>query len=228
MLSMRHDSHLGEVIRGTSWAMGTKILALLFGYGFILLISNIFGARVVGLFNLSFAVVSIITLISLMGFPMAVLRFVGEYSDDHALLDVLKKMLFLSGGISLALTLVFYEYSDFIAITIFHDPKLRDFLIIMLLSVPFSVVSGLLVEFVRGLRLIRSSELIRNSLSLFKLVIALLLVFGLRCGDLTPNIAQVGGAIFVCLIAVSFVWNMVRKMTFTKASEVSSGKILNV
>ena len=56
--NLKNDVQLSEVIRGSSWAMGTKVLAMLFGYGFTLLISNMFGARVVGLFNLSFAVVS--------------------------------------------------------------------------------------------------------------------------------------------------------------------------
>ncbi len=117
---LRKDRHLSEILRGSFWSFLLKVLAMIFGYVSTFFISNYFGARVVGLYNLSLSITNIITLIASLGFPMAILRFAGEYKEDLALVYILKRMITLSFGVSLILILIFFLFGVFVCIKLFY------------------------------------------------------------------------------------------------------------
>ena len=222
------NKHFYVILSGSFWAFLLKVVAMFFSYVSTLLISNYFGPRTVGLFNLSYAIISIITLISLMGFPTAILRFTGEFRNDRALAIILKKMVFLSFTISLFFVLGFLPFADYVSTKLFHDQRLKDFLCIMLLGTPLVIVYTIFIEFIRGLGLVKISETIRNSISIFKLFFILLLIFVLKCNDLTPAIANISATILVFLIALVYTIKKLRQLQFTKVTSVSYRKILNI
>ncbi|MHA2039527.1 MAG: flippase [Promethearchaeota archaeon] len=222
------DKSLSEILRGASWAFTLKVVGLIMGYVSTLIISNYFGPRTVGLFNLSFSVISIITLFSLMGFATAILRFAGEFQDDFAQQIILKKMVVMSFSVSLFLVFMFSMSADYISVNFFHDQGLKYFIYIMLAGAPFAVVAAILLEFIRGLRLIRVSETIRNSQFVFNLIFILLLIFIIKYGELTPAVANVGAVILILLIALIYVLNKLKQQSFEKSTPVSYRKIFSV
>ncbi len=226
--SVRDNKSFSEILSGSSWAFVLKIVGLAAGYISTLIISNYFGPRTVGLFNLSFTFISIITLFSLMGFATAILRFTGEFQDDFAQQIILKKMVVLSFTVSLVMVFIFAVSADYISVKFFHDRKLKNFIYVMLAGAPFAIVAAILLEFIRGLRLIRVSETIRNSQFVFNLIFILLLVFTIKYGELTPAIANVGAVILMFLIALIYVLNKLKQQRFKKSTPVSYRKILSV
>ncbi len=223
------DRHVSEILSGSFWSFTFKILAMIFGYVSTFFISNYFGARVVGLYNLSLSITNIITLIASLGFPMAILRFVGEYKENRALIYILKRMLILSFGISLILIASFFLFVDFISIKLFHDSELKKFLYVILLTTPFSIVFTILVEFIRGLRLIKISESLRNSVSIFNLFFILLLIFIFKVGDLTPAIAKSLVNTLVFLVALIYVFKkVIPNIPLNSNTPISYKKILKI
>lgn len=222
------DKSLSEILRGSSWALGLKVSAMVCGYLSTLIISNYFGPRTVGLFSLSFTVISVITLFSLMGFPTAILRFTSEYKDDYAQHAILKKMVVLSFTISITIISVVFLYADFISVNLFHDKGMKVFLYIMLIGAPFSISASVMIEYIRGLRQIRVSETLRNSMNMINFVIVLILVFIVKYDNLTPAVANVGAVSLVFLAALFYVLNVMKKQSFKNRTDVSYRQILAI
>ena len=221
------NKHLSAIIHGSLWSFSLKIASMMFGYISTMIISNYFGARTIGLVNLSTSTISIVSLFSLMGFPNAIIRFIGQYRDDRARISILKRMVFLSFIISLVFVFILFISADYIAISFFHDKRLKDFLQIMLIGTPFAIITTLLVEFIRGLQLIKYSETIRNLTPVFNLLFISFLVFILRFNDLTPAVASILSTIIIFLIATWFVTKKVKEIKHTSATPVSYKTILN-
>jgi len=222
------DDKYKEILKGASWAFILKVVALIFGYISTIIIARYYGPRTVGLYNLSFSIFNIITMIALLGFPKSILRFVGEYNNDAALKDVLKKMMFLSLTVSLLLIIIFYLFADYISVKFFHDRKLKKFIQIMLIGVPFYIISTLLIEFIRGLRIVKVSESLRNSISFFRLILILILIFIVGYNGLTPAISSAGSYIILIFLTFFYSVNIIKKLNFAKVSNVNYLKVLKI
>ncbi len=222
------DSKSKEIVKGASWAFILKVVTIGFGYLSTFLIARYFGARIVGLYNLSFSIFTVITMFSLLGFPMSILRFLGEFNNDKVLKVILKRMVVLSLLTSIFLIIIFYFLANYISIKFFHDRRLKDFIQIMLIGVPFYVISTLLIEFIRGLRIIRISESLRNSISVFRFFLIMILVFVIRYNDLTPAIASICSYVVLLFLSLFYVNNIIKKINFTKTSIINNMKILKV
>ena len=223
-----NNSHNYEIVSGSFWAFSLKLAAMLFGYISTYIISHHFGPETIGLFHLSFTIIHVIALISLLGFPLSILRFIGEFNNDHALQTILKKMITLSLLISLFFVVLFLFYSDYISLKFFHDQKLKYFLQIIILGLPFAALSRILIQFIRGLRLIKVSETIRNSGSIFNLIFIFILVFIIKYGNLTPVISYICVDITVFLISFIYVINKIKQFDFKKTTPISYKRIINV
>jgi len=228
LLSFLSDRSIKEIISGSSWAFSLNLVAMVFGYVSTIIIANYFGPRTVGLLNLSYTVRSIIILISLLGFPTAILRFIGEYRDDYAQKIIIKKMVILCLSVSLLLGVVFSIYAEYISVKYFHDRRLEDFLYIILAGTPFVIIFSLLVAYFRGLRFISISESIRNSVVVFNLFFILFLVIALRGDDLSPAIANVCAAILTSLIAIIYSVKLLRRQNYKERTNVTYKKIFDV
>jgi len=222
-----NNHHNYEIIRGSFWAFSLKVVAMMFGYVSTYIISNHFGPETMGLFHLSLTITSVITVLSLLGFPTAILRFTGEFNNDYALKTILKKMITLSLIVSLFFIILFFFYSDYISLNIFHDAKLKYFLQIAIFGVPFAVISNIFIEFIRGMRLIKISETIRNSSSIFNLFFISILVFIIKYGNLSPAISNFCVKISVCLISFIYVINKLKQFDFKKVTPISYKRIIS-
>ncbi len=226
LTSLLGDKSFSEILKGSSWAFGLKVIAMVFGFLSTLVISKYYGPRTIGQFNLSFTIISIISLFSLMGFPTSILRFVGEFKDDNAQQLILKKMLTISFGMSLIFVAVFYLSADYISVNFFHDQELKKFIYVMLIGAPLGILSTILIEYIRGLRLIMASETIRNLMFVFNFIVILFLVFIARFGHLTPAAANVVAAALVFFIALIYVVKRSRCQHYKKTTHVSYKEIL--
>lgn len=77
------DTHLKELLKGSSIAFIFRITGMLTGYMFTLLITRNFGAGVMGTFALSFTVLTVFSVLGRIGLDTALLRFVAEYLSQE-------------------------------------------------------------------------------------------------------------------------------------------------
>ncbi len=223
-LNILKDTGIKEILGGTSWSFIFKSAALLFGYLFTFVVAHKFGPRTVGLYNLSFSIFNVVTMIALLGFPMSILRFLGEYRDDKVIKNIIYNMIFISSIVAVILVLLLFVNADIIAISIFHDNELKNFLEVILIGVPFYVVFNLSVEFIRGLKVIKISETLRNSASFLRFIIFMILIFISRSNLVTVE-AFVLSYFILMIIAFLKMKSFIKGMSYKNASTV---KLVNI
>jgi O-antigen/teichoic acid export membrane protein len=153
------DSHIKEILTGSSWTLIFKILGL--GVGFLLTItaSRLFGAQGWGVFSLSLSVITFAAILSRLGLDTALIKLVAEHNAREkglsGFLGVMLKILAVVGPNTVLISILVYLFSYHIADYIFQKPYLtRVFQNASLAILPMSLTS-IFTQSLRGIRKIK-------------------------------------------------------------------------
>ena len=205
LISKTSDIHLKELLTGGSTSFLVTLIGGIASYIFILLVSRNFGADAMGDFALSLTVFSIFTMFGRFGFDTALVRFVSEYTALGRN-DLVKGIYLLAVRIlvpiSLALTVVLYLGSPYIAKYVFEKEYLTvHFRIISLGILPFSLTLVNAACF-RGLKRIKEFSFFSNSgIFLLSIVILLVLIFSISDYRI-PVISYISGILIMMLFSL--------------------------
>ncbi len=149
------------------------------------IITRTLGADDYGLFVLATNILYFIVIISQFGFGSTIVRYVSYYTGKGAsgkvkgTIRYSAKVLLVSG---LVLTVLAFLLSPVISTTIFDRPELTAYLKILLLSLPFLVVTVVVNASLNGLKLIKYQVLSTNILHplLFFTFISIVFLAGYR------------------------------------------------
>ena len=154
------DQNLKEIFTGSSIAFGLNILGLLCGYVFVLLITRNLGADAMGIFSLSYTVLSIFVVIGKLGFDTALLRFVADYSSTNRwdlVKEVYLKALRLIIPFSFLLTILLFCCAPYIAKYVFSKEYLTIYIKLISFGILPLVLLSINAECLRGIKKIKES-----------------------------------------------------------------------
>jgi O-antigen/teichoic acid export membrane protein len=176
------DVHLKELVTGGSITSIFRIIGIGVGYIFILLITRNFGAEGMGIFALSFTLLSVITVIGRLGFDMALLRFVSEYSSQDKwdlVKEIYMKAMKMTVPFCIFLSILLFLFSPYIAKYIFGKEQLSMYFRIISFAVLPLALKFMNSESLRGLKKIKEYSFFQLvSVHLFSTIFILgLLVF---------------------------------------------------
>jgi len=219
------DTHLKELLKGSSIAFAFRIIGMITGYIFTLLITRNFGAGAMGVFALSITVLTVFSVIGRLGFDTALLRFVAEYSSQSRrdlVREIYLKTIMLVVPLTLLLSFLLFLSSPFIAKHIFH----KEYLGSSFRLVSFALLPMVLIfinsESLRGLKKIREYSFLLNvSIPLFATIILTLTLLFAK-GKNAPIFSYIISVIFVSVLSF-LLWQRNAKLR-----EVSSGKSLKL
>lgn len=77
------DRDLREVIRGSSVSFGLSLAQMPLSFAFTLILSNLYGAKLLGEYALAITVASVFALLGQFGTATSAVRFIAEYSSRH-------------------------------------------------------------------------------------------------------------------------------------------------
>ena len=163
---LNSDSHFSELIKGSSTAFVLRIIGILAGYIFTLIITRKYGAKAMGIFALSFTLLQISSVIGRLGMDTALLRFVAEYSSQNkwnVVKDIYKKALSLVVPFSILLAVMVYFLSEDIAKYCFRKPYLAPYFKVVSLGIVPFVLLFINTESLRGLKKIKEYMLLQQS-----------------------------------------------------------------
>lgn len=127
---LKNDKNLYELISGMSTSLFFKIIGILLGYIFTLLISKYYGAHSMGVFTIVYTVLMIFTVISKFGTDTSTLKFFSVYSK-HENFEIMKQLYFtillFIIPLSIFLSWILYFFADEIATIIFKKPNLKEY-----------------------------------------------------------------------------------------------------
>ncbi|WP_163329254.1 flippase [Desulfurobacterium thermolithotrophum] len=175
---LANDKHFAELIKGSSIAFVLRILGIIAGYVFTLLVTRTLGAESWGIFALCLVVLQIASVVGRLGMDTALLRFTAEFTakgEIDILKEIYKKALTLVVPFSILIAISVYFLSPVLADKVFHKPYLTNyFRIVSFIIVPF-VLLWIHGESIRGLKKIKEYMLLQQS-GIFTIAVILFLI----------------------------------------------------
>lgn len=159
------DSHRREVFRGGAIAFALKLCGIVCSYLFTLLITRGLGVEVMGRFALFITMLTLFSVLGLMGLGQALLRFVSQYfsSEKFCLIRGLYRRAVIGAVISTGLiSFILFCFSADVAEKVFRDPRMTLFVRGVSLALPPMALLTLNLQCLRGLRKIKEYVFLKH------------------------------------------------------------------
>jgi len=142
---LSEDIHLKELIQGSLTFFILRILGMVVGYAFTLIVTRNLGASAWGIFVLCFTVLHIVSVIGKLGLDTALLRFIAQYNAQgkgKTAKYIYFKSIIIIIPLSLLLSIFLYYLSPLLAEKIFAKKHLAPYLKLMSFAlIPFVLLS---------------------------------------------------------------------------------------
>ncbi len=197
------DVDIKELILKSSSFFFIKVFGALSAYGFILLVTRLYGAGVQGLVSIYFSVFLIGSLIPRMGFDINLVKTFSSQTLGEAKY-VYRKTLKLSLILSVIMGAICFFLRDFLASAFGFDSSL--YIVYGAISIPLWTMIAINSAALRGLRDIKQMAFIKNMARFFFGVIFFVVGFYLLGfkEKFIPGLAHTIGLLALCIY--SFYW----------------------
>ena len=116
------QSHFKSSLFSSGIAFILKILGMLIAYVSIVLISNIYGSNIVGIFSVISSIVLVLSMVGSMGINTATLRYTGQFKgDNNNLFQLYKNGFLISLYVSIIIGSLLFLSSKLIAVNLFDN-----------------------------------------------------------------------------------------------------------
>lgn len=174
------NANVAELIKKGSIAFIYRILNMTAAYFLLYIISRHYGRDGMGVYTLMIAYISILGVVGALGMNTAIIRFTSQYKSKNKTVlagTLYKSTLKFTIPFSILLAVILLLFSKFVAVKLYEDADLILPFRIISFTLPFMVLLLINVEFIRGLKNIKISELFRNlSTNLITLVLILITI----------------------------------------------------
>lgn len=224
------DIHLSELLKGSVVAFVLRILGMILGFVLTYFISQKFGAEGVGTMNIFNQLIIVLSLLLSFGLNNSVLRFVGQFNnelDRNKLHQLYTYIIKIVGASSIIAGVFLFLFAD--NINTFLDGNSNYTLIIRLVAItlPFFSINQIIIEFIRGMKILHISELIRT-VTLPLMMVVFLLFFWNSSWPITIIIYSfIGGTIINFIFSNSTIITQLKKIKKVSDSSFSIKKLLS-
>lgn len=221
-LSENHPA--AEAIRGSATNFFIRILGLIAGYAFTLMVSRLFGASVLGAHTLSTTVLMLFTVLGRLGMDTHIVKsFAADRLHNRwdRIYEIYRKTLIISVTVGLILTIALYFSADTIATSFFNKPHVAPYLKCISFAVLPMILRFINSECYRGFGMNKDYVFSQN-VGYFLYAAVILGALSLFSQDeLLPNVAFVAALILLSITSTLHVLQKIKNNTTTISSEVS-------
>ena len=193
-----HEIAKGGIIAILGMSFGRLVI-----YLFNLLTARL-GTTEYGVLSLGIVIITFLSLLSLLGLRMGVIRYVSYYLEQKDLSrakGAFTSSLIIAFPVSIITSVLLFFSSEFISINLFHTALLIPVLRILSFTLPFAVYIALVVGSLRGLKEISYSVFIKEFLQVFLLFSFALFFIHLGYGILGVALAYLISVVFTAFFA---------------------------
>lgn len=167
-------------------------------------ITKSYGETIYGSYSLVFTILQASTMIFALGLPNALISYLGLHQiNDHFSQFLLKKGLKIILLVAIIPSILFFALKEFIAVTIFDDKNLIEYLKIIAFTLPFAIIHEFILNF-----FIATKKFLKFNLFMFVVpnivFLAMLLIFSVSQQNQALTILFYTIAIAVTLIFECF------------------------
>lgn len=157
------------------------VLSKILAYAYRVIIARTFGPEVYGLYSLAITILALFMFSSSFGLADGLLRFIPIYrakNEKDKIRHIVKRSLIISLFSGVVGGILLFILSDFIAISLFHNPALSPFLKIFSFLIVIFLFSGVFLNSLRAYEKIAEYSFVFNIIqNLVKLIALILLIF---------------------------------------------------
>jgi len=153
------DEKFSEILTGSVWALGARVLATLFALATSVIIARAYGADMMGILAVVTSFVAISTIFTLLGTNTSILRMIPEHMSRYSVSSaytIYRKTQYFVGATSILVGAALLAGAPFIADKLFTKPHLAFYLAVSAAFVWARSLMDLNTQAVRGLRFIRT------------------------------------------------------------------------
>lgn len=161
------DLHLKDLLKGSAITFVLKMAGMGLGYGLILIVSRKLGAEGVGFYNVMMQILTVLGMVLGLGMNTSVLRYVGQfnnYKDRPKMRKLYRYVVYTVGPLTIVFSIILYFSAAWIIDNLGKSPEYTTGLKLVAIALPFFTLNQISVEFIRGLKKLHISELIRSVL----------------------------------------------------------------
>lgn len=173
------DLHLNELFRGSSIAFVFKILSVVFTYFFTYYFAKRFGAEGLGIFNTSFTVLILSSVLAKLGLDTAIVKYVARFianKTEYKISNLYLVSISLIFIVGIFVWFLMFYFSGNLAYVFFEDnSKSYFFNIIGFTIIPFAITQ-LNAEYFRGLKKITAYSSLQNG-TIYLVLLLLIFIY---------------------------------------------------
>ena len=152
------DQRFSEILTGSVWALGARVVATVLGLMFSVLVARYYGAEIVGIVALVNSFLMLVTTFTVFGTSTSILRLIPEHISKYSPTSAFKiylKTQYMVIGFSVITGIISFFCAELIAGKLFSKVDLSYYFALASIFVVFRSMMELNSQAVRGLRLIR-------------------------------------------------------------------------
>jgi O-antigen/teichoic acid export membrane protein len=220
------SSHKKELLKGSFDTIIIKIVGILVGYIFIMILSRNYGAETVGIYQIFVQSLGIIGIIVLFGFNQSIIRFSAELIANNNIVELkllLKKFSLITLFISIFASVILFLLAEKLAVLFLKDISLKYIFEYISYLLPFYAINILIIETIRGLRKIKVSEFLRLFLTKFlTLTFFLIVLLFTQFSILVPIISYSIATILTISLSIFFIYKYIKKYKNNDNSKIKN------
>ena len=160
---MNKEGPLRTLLQGTLIFLIGTIIAKLLSYIYRAVIARSFTIEEYGIFSIALAFLTIVSIISNLGFSQGVERFLGYFSkENNKLKGIILSAIKITLPFSILISVIVVIFSKNISSLLFSTPTLKSMVIASAIGVPFYTLSDLNLSIFRGFKLIKYQVIIKD------------------------------------------------------------------
>jgi O-antigen/teichoic acid export membrane protein len=152
------QKELNFMVESSGLAGAGKLSDILVRYSTSVVLTHILGARVFGVFVLGRTIVWVVANICQLGMGLGAVRQIAFFcanNDENKARQIVRLSIFVSGVISILVTILLFLAGDFVSLSIFKKSELVKPLKLLIFSIPFITLATILLEILRGYKKIK-------------------------------------------------------------------------
>ena len=140
-----------QIIQGTIVLTSATLLSRILGFLYRIFLSNLMGAKGMGLFQLIFPVLGFAISVSCGGIQIAVSRFVAESKNKNSKFMILISSLVMSAVLSAFTAFILYKYALPISVNIIKNSQCYEMIKYASLTVPLAAFHSCITGYYLGM-----------------------------------------------------------------------------
>ncbi|MCC5922421.1 MAG: oligosaccharide flippase family protein [Crocinitomicaceae bacterium] len=209
------DIHLKDLLKGSAITFVLKMGGMGLSYVLIYLISKQAGAAGVGFFQVMLQILTVLGMVLGLGMNISVLRYVGQFNNEEQRpkMHLLYKYFVQTvAPLTIAVGALLYFGADYIVQWTGKEQEYADGLKLVGIVLPFFTINQISVEFIRGLKKLQISELVRSVLRPLVMILGIVLFFYDSLTNIDIIYLLIIGLMINSIVSRWAIWKALRKV----------------